>query len=60
MLQIGGGVHGHPKGSYAGAKAMREAVEAWMEGKSIPEKIRETGSIELLQAWDTWGSSRPR
>ena len=58
MLQIGGGVHGHPKGSYAGAKAMREAVEASMDGQSIEEKART--SKELKEALDYWGYSRPR
>ncbi|MFA5142385.1 MAG: type III ribulose-bisphosphate carboxylase [Candidatus Woesearchaeota archaeon] len=54
MLQIGGGIHGHPSGSYAGAKAMREAVEAYMDG--IPLRQAAANSIELKQALDHWGT----
>jgi ribulose-bisphosphate carboxylase large chain len=58
MLQIGGGIHGHPKGSYAGAKAMRDAVEAYMDEISVEERA-ET-SPELAQALKQWGHTRPR
>lgn len=58
MLQIGGGVHGHPKGSYAGAKAMREAVEAYMDGVSVDDAAKT--SKELRQALEYWGHTRPR
>ncbi len=58
MLQIGGGVHGHPKGSYAGAKAMREAVEAYMDGVSVDEAAKT--SKELREALEYWGHTRPR
>ncbi len=37
VLQAGGGIHGHPDGTVSGAKAMRQAVEAVLEGKSIEE-----------------------
>lgn len=58
MLQIGGGIHGHPKGSYAGAKAMREAVEAYMAGIPVDEAAKT--SRELRIALEYWGHSRPR
>jgi ribulose-bisphosphate carboxylase large chain len=58
MLQIGGGIHGHPSGSYAGAKAMREAVEAYMDG--IPLKEAAKTSKELKQALDYWGTKGTR
>ncbi|MBI5073237.1 ribulose-bisphosphate carboxylase large subunit, partial [Candidatus Woesearchaeota archaeon] len=58
MLQIGGGVHGHPKGSYAGAKAMREAVEAYMDGVHVDDAAKT--SKELRQALEYWGHTRPR
>jgi ribulose-bisphosphate carboxylase large chain len=58
MLQIGGGVHGHPKGSYAGAKAMREAVEAYMDGISVDDAAKT--SKELREALEYWGHTRPR
>ena len=58
MLQIGGGIHGHPGGSYAGARAMREAVEAYLEGKSMEEASR--SCKELKEALKFWGHTRPR
>ncbi|MEK6862172.1 MAG: RuBisCO large subunit C-terminal-like domain-containing protein, partial [Nanoarchaeota archaeon] len=57
-VQIGGGIHGHPKGSYAGAKAMRDAIEAYMDGMSLEEKAKK--SKELKQALDLWGYRRTR
>ncbi len=37
IIQAGGGVHGHPDGTYAGAVALRKAVDAVSEGKSLLE-----------------------
>lgn len=37
IIQAGGGVHGHPDGTVAGATAMRQAVDAAMEGVSLEE-----------------------
>jgi ribulose-bisphosphate carboxylase large chain len=51
VIQMGGGIHGHPLGTRAGAKAARDALEAVMEG--IP--LREYGSKELADALDKWG-----
>jgi ribulose-bisphosphate carboxylase large chain len=53
MLQIGGGIHGHPKGSHAGAVAMRAAVEAYVDGMDLDEKAK--SCKELRQALDKWG-----
>jgi ribulose-bisphosphate carboxylase large chain len=58
MLQIGGGIHGHPQGSYAGAKAMREAVEAVMEGVDLERKAQQ--SPELKKALEYWGRKSTR
>lgn len=58
MLQAGGGVHGHPSGSYAGAKAFREAVDAYMRGESILSAAKK--SPELTQALDLWGRKAVR
>lgn len=60
MLQIGGGIHGHPKGSYSGAKAMREAVEAYLDGVKLEDAAKEKGSEELKQALKYWGRKRTR
>jgi ribulose-bisphosphate carboxylase large chain len=37
VIQAGGGIHGHPLGTKAGAKAMRQAIEAVMENKDLKE-----------------------
>jgi len=58
MLQIGGGIHGHPNGSYAGAKAMREAVDAYMDGRSVFEEAKK--SKELEDTKKKWGHKGTR
>lgn len=58
MIQLGGGVHGHPKGSHAGAVAMRAAVEAYLDKISVEEKAKTVP--ELKEALKTWGHSLPR
>lgn len=50
IIQFGGGIHGHPKGTRAGAKAARAAVEATMSG--IP--LDKAKSPELEQALRHW------
>ncbi len=57
VLQVGGGIHGHPDGTYAGAKGTIQAIEAWKEGISLEEKA-ETHS-ELKKALEKWGKIRP-
>ncbi len=52
-IQVGGGVHGHPKGSHAGAVAVREAISAVMHGVSLREAAKSAPA--LSQALDTWG-----
>ena len=57
-IQAGGGVHGHPDGTRAGAKAFRAATEAAVDGVSLKEKAAE--APELEQALETWGTDTPR
>jgi ribulose-bisphosphate carboxylase large chain len=56
ILQAGGGVHGHPDGTMAGAVAMRQAVEAWKEKKTLEEYSRT--HKELARALEKWGPSQ--
>ena len=35
IIQAGGGIHGHPDGSFSGTRAMRQAIEAVMKGISL-------------------------
>jgi ribulose-bisphosphate carboxylase large chain len=51
---FGGGTHGHPGGSYAGAKAVRAAVEAAAHGIGPDEAMKD--SNELRQAIELWGT----
>lgn len=53
----GGGVHGNPLGSEAGARAMRRALEATLEGVSLEEAAK--SSEELAAALKRWGTAPP-
>ena len=55
VLQAGGGIHGHPEGTVAGAKAMRQAVDSVLEDKTL-EKFAENHT-ELAQALKKWKTS---
>lgn len=37
IIQAGGGIHGHTNGTISGAKAMRQAVDATLEGYTLKE-----------------------
>lgn len=52
VIQAGGGIHGHPLGTLAGARAMRQAVEATLEGYSLEEYAGK--HEELAIALKTW------
>jgi len=52
IIQAGGGIHGHKDGTVAGAKAMRQAVEATLEGIKL-EEFAQTHK-ELKGALETW------
>ena len=51
---FGGGTHGHPRGSRAGARANRLATEAVVSGKTL-ESAAET-CRELREAMDLWAN----
>ncbi|MEM2096855.1 MAG: RuBisCO large subunit C-terminal-like domain-containing protein [Methanothrix sp.] len=53
IVQAGGGVHGHPDGTTAGARAMVQAVEAWLSGVPVREYAR--SHKELERALERWG-----
>jgi ribulose-bisphosphate carboxylase large chain len=58
VLLVSGGIHGHPKGTRAGAQATMQAIEAWCEGISLEEKAKK--APELLGALEKWGYYKPR
>jgi ribulose-bisphosphate carboxylase large chain len=57
-IQAGGGVHGHPDGTRAGAAALRQSVDATVEG--IPLETYAEDHPELKVALDKWGTETPR
>lgn len=57
ILQVGGGIHGHPGGTHDGSKATVQAIDAWQEGITLEEKA--DSSPELAKALEKWGYIRP-
>ncbi|MCU0632691.1 MAG: type III ribulose-bisphosphate carboxylase [Methanolinea sp.] len=58
VLLVSGGIHGHPRGTRAGAIATMQAIEAWRDGMSLDEKAR--SSPELARALEKWGYYKPK
>ena len=56
-VQVGGGVLGHPGGTQSGAKALRQAINAYMNNISVNEYAK--SHSELKQALDLWGDETP-
>ena len=52
VIQAGGGIHGHPQGTICGAKALRQAVDATLEGKTLEEYAK--NHRELASALKQW------
>ena len=53
VIQAGGGIHGHPKGTICGAKAMRQAVDATLEGKTLDEYAKSHRELDdALKRWN--------
>jgi len=55
QIQAGGGVSGHPDGLEGGAKAMNQAVDAFLEGKPLKKHAKEYAELE--RALKKWGVS---
>lgn len=58
VLLVSGGIHGHPKGTRAGAKATMQAISAVKEDISLEQKAK--SSPELMQALEKWGHLHPK
>jgi len=52
VIGSGGGIHAHPQGPVAGARAFRQAIQATMEGRSLEEAAQEFP--ELRTALEEW------
>lgn len=53
LLAVGGAIQGHPQGATAGARAMRQAIDAVVAGVPLVEYASE--HAELRAALDRWG-----
>ena len=52
VIQAGGGIHGHTDGTVAGAKAMRQAVDASLKGMSLEEYAKSYKELQVaLNLW---------
>ncbi len=58
VLLVSGGIHGHPKGTRAGARATMQAIEAHMDGETLAEKAKT--APELREALEKWGYYKPK
>ena len=58
IIQCGGGIWGHPDGGEAGGKAVRQAIDAALQGVPLDEYAE--GRPELKRAIEKWGYTRPR
>ncbi len=54
IIQVGAGVWGHPRGGRAGAKAVRQAIDAALE--DIPLREYAKDKPELMEALKLWGT----
>lgn len=53
VYQFGGGCHGHPGGTKAGATAIRQAIDAALDGAELSDRAK--SKSELRQAIEKWG-----
>jgi ribulose-bisphosphate carboxylase large chain len=56
VINAGGGIHGHPWGTRAGAAAMKQAIDASVMGIPLDEYAKTHG--ELSEALEKWGEKR--
>ncbi|USG66727.1 2,3-diketo-5-methylthiopentyl-1-phosphate enolase [Brevibacillus ruminantium] len=54
VVNAGGGIHGHPGGATAGARAFVAAIDAVVAGQTLEEAA--AASTELAQALAKWGA----
>lgn len=58
LIGSGGGIHSHPDGPIAGAKAFRQAIDAVLEGKKVRDVAKE--HKELGVALGVWGGGKTK
>jgi len=55
VVNAGGGIHGHPQGTAAGGQAFRQAIDATLQGVSLPDAAEKPENTALKAAIDLWG-----
>jgi ribulose-bisphosphate carboxylase large chain len=56
IIQAGGGVHGHKNGTRAGAKSMRQALDAAMKNIPLKEFAKKNKELDIaLKEWGYYG-----
>jgi len=58
VLLVSGGIHGHPKGTRAGAEATMQAIQAWKDGETLEEKAKKAPALK--GALEKWGYYKPK
>ena len=58
LIGSGGGIHAHPDGPTAGAKAFRQAIDAVMQGIKVKDHAKE--HKELGVALGVWGTGKTK
>ena len=52
VIQAGGGIHGHTEGTVFGAKAVRQAVDATLQGVSLKDYAKTHKELQVaLKLW---------
>tara|TARA_Y100000310_G_C20604826_1_gene774970 strand:- start:582 stop:1523 length:942 start_codon:yes stop_codon:yes gene_type:complete len=59
LLQLGGGIHGHPQGTRYGAESLRQAIDASLEGISLKEAAQNPENKALAHALEHFGHEHP-
>lgn len=58
VIQLGGGVHGHPDGTRQGAKALLDVIWGTMDGHTLKEIAERSPAVR--HAVKKWGTSHPK
>jgi 2,3-diketo-5-methylthiopentyl-1-phosphate enolase len=52
VIGSGGGIHAHPQGPVAGARAFRQAIDATLKGQSLEDAANEHPELKAsMEAW---------
>lgn len=58
IVAAGGAIHGHPMGAPAGARALRQGIDAMMQGRALEDAAKEYPELKAaIEAWGIYGKS---